>query len=667
MSDRYKIHFHFITLILLTVVLFQGHAWAAESSKVLKIEGITVKGASNKISQPPPSATIISEDQLQNQFLDKPLYMMEKIPGVAITDYSQGAVASAFTMRGLKLGHNTGVAIFLDGVPLNESTSHGDGYGDFNAVIPEDIAYVEVIKGPSSALYGQFARAGVVNIVTKRRGDFNHMKFGFGSWDRQRFNLSMGRENDKLSTVLGANIISQAGRTDNSDLLQGNVTGKFTYDFSEDLTGSLALNFYAVDWDHPEYLTQAQWDAGDYWSANPSGGGSRDRYGFNTNWTYDVTDDDFINFMAYAYRSNLTRYRDQITRVDEEYHDRDVFGGSTSYIWGSKIGGMENNLTLGLDGQVELTHTIKAQNPSRTRNAREILTVNGDSTLITWSLFFQNQLDLTDAWKVTLGGRWDYMTGELDDKLAGSSRDMEDFSVFSPKAGIEFTPLAGYTLFTTYGEGFKLPNGFDKFAYPNLKEETYTQYELGLKFTALPTLQATLTAFVLDAEDEILTDAAAGTKVNTGETRRKGIELSVDYTVLDYLGLYGTLSYTEGKYKNYISNGTDYSGTDIELVPNWIYSVGAEWRPPQGFFAGFDTRFVGEGEKDKYAVGYTGVRQKSIDYLVTDVKLGYQYKNYTITLDVTNVFDERYPAYETATSYRTANPLGCFLSFSMTY
>lgn len=648
-------------------MLLQGYAWASESSKVLKIDEVTVQGQSCKISPPPPSATIITQDQLQNHFLDKPLYIMEKVPGVAIQDYSQGAVASAFTMRGLRLGHNTGVAIFVDGVPLNESTSHGDGYGDFNAVIPEDIAYVEVIKGPSSALYGQFARAGVVNIVTKHRGDFNRIKFGLGDWDRQRFQMSMGRETGKLNSVFGADITKQDGKTSNSEMVKANVTGKFTYDFSEDLTGSLALNLYTVDWDHPEYLTQAQWDAGDFWSAKPLGGGKRDRYGFNTNWTYDLSDDDFLNFLFYAYRSNLTRYRDKDTRVDEEYHDRDIYGGSTSYVWNTELGGMANNLILGFDGQVELTHTINAQNPSRIRTAREIVTVDGESTIMTYSMFLQNQLALTDAWKLTAGGRYDHISGDLDDSLTGISTDMEDYNIFSPKAGIEYTPLAGYTFFTTYGEGFKLPNGFDKFKYPDLKKETYTQYELGVRMSPLPNLETTLTGFILDVEDEILIDAAADTKTNTGETRRKGIELSLDYALLDHLQLYGTLSYIKGEYENYISNGVDYSGTDIELVPNWIYSFGAEWRPPQGFFAGFDTRFVGEGEKNKYEVGYNGIREKTIDYLVTDLQLGYQYKNYSIALDITNIFDERYPAYESSSSYRTANPRGCFLSFTMTY
>jgi outer membrane receptor protein involved in Fe transport len=648
-------------------MLLQGYAWASESSKVLKLDEITVKGESSQISPPPPSATIISQDQLQNLFLEKPLYMMEKIPGVVIQDYGQGAVASAFSMRGLRLGHNTGVAIFVDGVPLNESTSHGDGYGDFNAVMPDDIAYVEVIKGPSSALYGQFARAGVVNIVTKHRGDFNRAKLGMGTWNRQRFQMSTGRKDGKLNSVFGAEITKQDGKTENSAMTKANVTGKFTYDFSEDLTGSLGINLYTVDWDHPEYLTRAQWDAEDYWSGKPLGGGTRDRYGFNTNWTYDLSEDDFLNFLFYAYRSNLTRYRDKDTRVDEEYHDRDMYGGSTSYVSNTQIAGMANNLTLGIDGQVELTHTINANNPSRIATARENVTVDGDSTIMTYSMFFQNRLSLTDAWVLNIGGRFDHVSGELDDSLTGTSADMEDYNIFSPKAGIEYTPLVGYTFFTTYGEGFKLPNGFDKFEYPDLDKETYIQYELGVKMSPVPNLETTLTGFVLDTEDEILIDAAAGTKSNTGETRRKGIELSLDYTLLSHLQLYGTLSYIKGEYTHYISNGKNYSGTDIELVPNWLYSFGAEWRPPQGFFAGFDTRFVGEGEKSKYEVGYNGVREKTIDYLVTNVQLGYQYKSYALTLDVSNIFDERYPSYESGSSYRTANPRGCFLSFSMTY
>ncbi|MGD9158619.1 MAG: TonB-dependent receptor [Desulfobacteraceae bacterium] len=654
-------------ILIVSIMLLHSTAWSAEPSKVLRLEEITVRGKSGSVSPPPPSATIIDGEDLIDDYFDKPLFIMQKIPGVAVRDYGQGAVASQFTMRGLRLGHNTGAALFIDGVPINESTSHGDGYADYNLLIPEDIDYVEVIKGPSSALYGQFARAGVINIVTRHRGNFSHYKFGFGNWDRQRFAMSTGREEGKMNTVFGLELSRSEGATQNSEWFKGNATAKITYDFNDRMVGSLAFNFNATEWDHPEYLTEDQWNAGEYWSALPLGGGKRHRYGMSSNLTYDITDDDFINFMLYGYTSNLTRYRDKETRVDEEYHDRDIYGGSISYLKNSVFAGMNNALTVGMDGQVELTNTIKAQNPSRIQNAREIITVDGDSTLNTFSVFFQDQLSPAKSWKITLGGRYDHMGGDLDDRLIDQETSMEEYDIFSPKAGIEYMPLEGYTFFTTYGEGFRLPSGLDKFYYPDLTEETYKQYEAGVKLSAIKNLVATVTGFVLDVDNEIVTDAAEGTKVNQGETRRKGVELEMDYIPIRNLQFYGNVSYTDGEYKHYINNGVDYSGSGIELVSKWLYSFGARWRPSQGFYAGFDYRYVGDADKEAYAVDFTGTRRKTMDYWVADAQIGYRYNTYSLSLDVTNIFDERYPSYESASSYRTANPRGAFLTLSMSY
>jgi iron complex outermembrane receptor protein len=168
-------------------------------------------------------------------------------------------------------------------------------------------------------------------------------------------------------------------------------------------------------------------------------------------------------------------------------------------------------------------------------------------------------------------------------------------------------------------------------------------------------------------EDEIVSDVAADTKTNEGKTRRKGIELELNYYPMDHLELYGNASYTKGEYRDYVDNGVDYSGADIDLVPDWIFSLGAQWKPSEGFFAGFDCRYVGEGYKEKYEDGYAGAKKKTIDYWVADARIGYRYKIYSVTLDATNIFDERYPAYESASSYRTANPRGFFVTFSLTY
>ncbi len=642
---------------------------ASEPSKILSMEEVLVTGAKDNSPALSPSATIIESQELEQVSLDKTLYVLQKVPGVVIQDYGQGAVASQFAMRGVRLGHNNGVAIFVDGVPINESTSHGDGYGDFNTIIPEDIEYIEVIKGPSSALYGQFARAGVVNIITKREGDFGSYKLGAGDFGRQRFSASAGHTDGDLSSVFSTEVSRSEGATDHSTWTLCNVTGKLTYDISEQLKAGLTLNLHSTSWDHPEYLTREQWDAGDYWSAKALGGGERYRYGGSSNMSWDLSDNGSLNMMFYGYTMNLTRYRDKDSYVGEEYHDRDMYGSSFSHVIPFHAWGIPNTLTTGIDSQVELTHTINAKNPSRIASARENITVDGDSVITTFSAYLQHQFTLSD-WTITLGGRYDAISGDQDDNLTGTSSDMETFHIFSPKAGVEYALFDSSTLFATYGEGFKLPNGFDKFMYPDLQEETYRQYELGVTLADLQGvkgLQSTLTGFVLEVDDEIVVFDEEGTKKNQGKTRRTGVELDIDYTLANHLSLYGTLSYTKGEYVDYVKNSVDYSDTDISRVPEWLYSIGLAWKPPQGLFAGFDYRYAGEGQLEDYPTNYNGERKYTIDYWVADTQLGYRLDAYSLTFEVKNLFDERYPSTEAADYLRTANPRGYFLTFAINY
>ncbi|NJL59965.1 MAG: Plug domain-containing protein, partial [Desulfobacteraceae bacterium] len=146
-----------VVIVCVVLLMLGSPAWASEPSKVLMMDEITVQGKAINVSPPPPSATIITGEELQDEYFENTQSVLDKIPGAVVREYGQGGVASSFVMRGLQLGHNTGAAFFVDGVPLNESTSHGDGYADVNSIIPEDIDYIEIIKGPSSALYGQFA------------------------------------------------------------------------------------------------------------------------------------------------------------------------------------------------------------------------------------------------------------------------------------------------------------------------------------------------------------------------------------------------------------------------------------------------------------------------------------------------------------------------------
>lgn len=74
--------------------------------------------------------------------------------------------SASVTMRGLPGSSRT--LILLDGVPMNKV---GGGSVNWNIIEPYDIEDVEIVKGPSSAIYGNNAMTGVVNIKTKKPDD----------------------------------------------------------------------------------------------------------------------------------------------------------------------------------------------------------------------------------------------------------------------------------------------------------------------------------------------------------------------------------------------------------------------------------------------------------------------------------------------------------------
>jgi len=181
---------------------------------------------------------------------------LESIPGVNLVGENVNVRNSTGYTRGL----GNRVLVLLDGVPVLTSDL---GNMNWDILPVTDFERVEVIKGPSSALYGSFALGGVINIITKApqpQGRFA-IRTSLGVYDKpyepewrwtdrtlnfNRVDLSYSRQLGKLGLRLSFGRHESTGDRQNKHFQRWNGTGKLTWTFDDNSELSL-FGAYARD------------------------------------------------------------------------------------------------------------------------------------------------------------------------------------------------------------------------------------------------------------------------------------------------------------------------------------------------------------------------------------------------------------------------------------
>jgi outer membrane cobalamin receptor len=133
-------------------------AHAADSTRVraaarLAVVTITATPAQRAESR---QAVSVSPQDIARTPATSPWEMLRQTAGVEVHIQGQGpGFASDASVRGFSSDHSTDLALWIDGVPVNEPVNgHAEGYNDWSLIFPQVIQDLYVIKGPTSALFG---------------------------------------------------------------------------------------------------------------------------------------------------------------------------------------------------------------------------------------------------------------------------------------------------------------------------------------------------------------------------------------------------------------------------------------------------------------------------------------------------------------------------------
>lgn len=127
-------------------------------------------GSKQTLRRAPAVASVITAQDIQAMGAKDIDDVLETVPGLHV---SRTAIryASTYVFRGMFSGTtNSQVLLLQNGIPTTISYTGDKGYVWVGASV-ENIARIEIIRGPGSALYGADAYAGVINIITKTAAD----------------------------------------------------------------------------------------------------------------------------------------------------------------------------------------------------------------------------------------------------------------------------------------------------------------------------------------------------------------------------------------------------------------------------------------------------------------------------------------------------------------
>src|ERR687888_2389902 len=158
---------------------------SARADSIARLKAVTIVATPAERAQP-AKATRVDSTAVRLTPAATPYEMLRQTAGLEVHEQGQGpGFASDAAMRGFSSDHATDIALWVDGVPINEPVNgHSEGYNDFSLLFPGGVRDIDVLRGPTSALFGNFAVAGVVNVRTLERMHGSQFTAEGGSFGR---------------------------------------------------------------------------------------------------------------------------------------------------------------------------------------------------------------------------------------------------------------------------------------------------------------------------------------------------------------------------------------------------------------------------------------------------------------------------------------------------
>ncbi len=557
----------------------------------------SVYGASRyeqKVTEAPSSVSIVTGTDIKRYGYRTLADILRSVRGFYVSydrDYSYLGVRG-FARPG---DYNTRILLLVDGHRVNDAIYEQAAVGTEFPLDVDLIDRVEVIRGPSSSLYGSNAFFGVVNVITKTGRDIDGIEASgeAGSFRTFKERATGGKRGaGGLEALVSGTLYDSRGQSlyfpeydDPAD--NHGLSGNADRDRSRGAFAKVSRGDFTLTGLYQ--IRDKQVPTGYYGTAfgDPGNRTVDERYyadlRFERNTDPRTTVTAQVSYDWYGFRGDYVSVDNALNPVPpHHYANRDAVAGAS---WGAELRAVR---------KVFGAHrvTIGGEYRSLFRQDQKFFDVSPYAVHLddrrsdeVWAGYLQDDVDIRRDLVLNAGIRYDHY------RLFGGT--------VNPRVGLIWSPLETTTVKLLYGRAFRAPNAYEAFyndgnlsmkANPRLSPEKIAAYEAVLEQFVGDHLHLTAAAYHYRITDliEQVTDDADGLLVftNMKEVRARGFEFEAEGKLPH--GVEGRASYMVQKTKD------DLTGEELTNSPRHMAKFNLVVPLRQGkLFSGAEIQYTG--------------------------------------------------------------------------
>ena len=631
-----------LSLFLLTAALPAVPVWAdanpgdaAQSTAALSDATqsgdqivVTAGRTAQPLSEVGQSITIIDADTIRTQQAVTPLELLRQVPGVTIAQNGGiGTTASVF-IRGADSDQTVAL---IDGVKISDPSTPGNSF-DFSTLLIGNIDRIEVLRGPSSVLWGSQAIGGVVNMITRQPTEqlAINAKLEGGSFGTAQGVANVSDKFGPLSASVGGGYF----RTDGISVFDRSMGGR-EKDGSRNYGANASFNLALADnvsIDLRGYYSRSRTDIDGFILRNDGTFGLGDDPEYQINREFvgyaglnaSLFDGRFHNRLGFSFTDNRNR----------DFNPDNAPFSTLTFLGKGRTERAEYQGVLDLSEAIHATFGAEHEFSRYFTNDGFGDLTHGSETIDSGYA----QLVLTPIKGLTATGGVRY---DRHDRFGGHT---------TASGSVVYSPNDGLTTFRgSYSEGFKAPSLFQLYSnYGNdtLRPETSRGWDAGLTQRSHDgRIEASATWFrrtsknlidFVDCIDDtgICANRPFGTYDNVDRARAQGAEVTIAVKPVDAFRLSASYTYLDARDR---SPGSDTFDNRLARRPSNSITLNADYDWAFGLKTGGTITHVSGSYND------AANTQRLQGYVLTGLRASYPIgKNLEIYGRIDNLFGVHY-------------------------